>query len=346
MALLRNTAEGQADQTIVTTSNSGGGSGDQFSQVAKAGTNPVLFSTDYAAKGTRSYKIAGNNGDFAAMIYNANSGGDQNGAIQFYLYLTANPTVVNAIASFHSSGGGSALTLSVRTNGKLTVSDFINPDFAISTNPLPLGTWIKIDATCTPGTTPTNGRARVSVYEAGNTTAIWSIDADGTINLGSVAVGSYRFGKLNDTATSPTYYIDQVAASTGDASFIPDDTGNTLPVASAGSPKVDIEPYSVVTLSGTDSDSDGTVVSRAWRQISGAPSVTLQNANAANASYTAPGTLAGTTLTFGYKVTDNLGGQSPESTTTNQINYATERAVISGIEVPVKTLVVESGTLK
>ena len=346
MALLRNTAEGQADQTIVTASNSGGGSGDQFSQVAKAGTNPVLFSTDHAAYGAKSYKIIGSNGDFVAMLYDANVGGDLNGAIQFYLYLTANPTIVNAVASFHSSSGGSALTLSVRTNGRLTVSDFVNPDFAISTNPLPLNTWIMVDATCTPGSTPTNGRARVSIYEAGNSTALWSMDADGTINLGSSAIASYRFGKLDNGATSPAYYIDHIAANPGDASFIPESTGNSLPVASAGSPKVDIEPYSVVTLSGTDSDSDGTVVSRAWRQISGAPSVTLQNANAANASYTAPGTLAGTTLTFGYKVTDNLGGESPESTTTNQINYATERAVISGIEAPVKTLVLESGTLK
>lgn len=110
------------------------------------------------------------------------------------------------------------------------------------------------------------------------------------------------------------------------------------PTANAGEAQT-VEPYRTVTLTGTDSDSDGTVSTRSWRQVSG-PAVTLSGATTATATYKSPGTLAGTSLVFGYTVTDDAAEQSPESTVTHTIMGATERVVIGGVEVPVEISVV------
>jgi hypothetical protein len=88
------------------------------------------------------------------------------------------------------------------------------------------------------------------------------------------------------------------------------------------------------------------VASRAWRQVAGSPTVTLSNSASAISSYIAPGTLTGTTLTFGYTVTDNDGISSSESTVQHTILSATERAIIGGVEVPIQTKPILNGISK
>lgn len=63
-----------------------------------------------------------------------------------------------------------------------------------------------------------------------------------------------------------------------------------------------------VTLSGTQSsDSDGSIASYVWAQTAGTPTVTLENADTATASFTAPDVTADSDLTFQLTVTDNEG---------------------------------------
>ncbi len=63
-----------------------------------------------------------------------------------------------------------------------------------------------------------------------------------------------------------------------------------------------------VTLTGDQSsDSDGSIASYAWSQTAGTPTVTLENADSANATFTAPEVTADTDLTFQLTVTDNEG---------------------------------------
>lgn len=104
-------------------------------------------------------------------------------------------------------------------------------------------------------------------------------------------------------------------------------------LANAGNPQVDLEPWSVIALAGTESG--GTSTSRAWRQVSG-PTVTLTGTSTARVSYEAPGTLAGGTVVFGYTVTGSNGVPSTEATVTHTVLPATERAVVGGVEVPLR----------
>lgn len=81
--------------------------------------------------------------------------------------------------------------------------------------------------------------------------------------------------------------------------------GNLAPHANAGADKNAVS-ASTVSLAGTATD-DGTIASYAWSQTGGTPTVTLTNANTANASFTAPTVTSNTALTFRLTVTDNGG---------------------------------------
>ena len=80
---------------------------------------------------------------------------------------------------------------------------------------------------------------------------------------------------------------------------------NVAPSANAGSDQT-VDENAEVTLSGTGSDSDGSIASYTWIQTTGT-SVTLTNANSASATFTAPDISADETLLFELKVTDDEG---------------------------------------
>ncbi|WP_168204028.1 carboxypeptidase regulatory-like domain-containing protein [Aliikangiella coralliicola] len=69
-----------------------------------------------------------------------------------------------------------------------------------------------------------------------------------------------------------------------------------------------------VTLDGSgSSDSDGSIATYAWTQTAGTPSVTLNNASMASASFTAPDVAANTQLTFQLTVTDDDGATNSDT---------------------------------
>ena len=101
----------------------------------------------------------------------------------------------------------------------------------------------------------------------------------------------------------------------GSTDTAPDALGATTPVCSAGSDRTDVVAGQTATVTGTDSDTGGTIVTRVWRQISG-PTVTLTGTGQSR-SYTAPDTSA--TLVFGYQVWDDYGRSATEDTVTHTV---------------------------
>ncbi len=85
---------------------------------------------------------------------------------------------------------------------------------------------------------------------------------------------------------------------------------NAPPSANAGPDKTAIG-GTLVTLSGSGSDSDGTISSYRWQQLSG-PTLTLTGSSSANASFTAPAVTITTTLTLQLTVTDNSGASGSD----------------------------------
>jgi len=95
---------------------------------------------------------------------------------------------------------------------------------------------------------------------------------------------------------------------------------NQAPTVVTNGNQTNIATGATVTLSATgSSDSDGTIATRLWEQISGTPTVTLTNSTSAVATYTAPDLSSNANLTFRITLTDNDGATST-ATVTHQIN--------------------------
>lgn len=109
--------------------------------------------------------------------------------------------------------------------------------------------------------------------------------------------------------------------------------------AYAGDPLKNLEQYATITLSGTFTGGDPPVTHE-WVQISG-PAVTLSATDAQTVTYTAPGTLAGASVVFGYRVSDDGSAPSMQSTVQHDVLPVAERAVVGGVAVPLRVLSVE-----
>jgi Leucine-rich repeat (LRR) protein len=126
-----------------------------------------------------------------------------------------------------------------------------------------------------------------------------------------------------------TVFDDKGASASASVSITVNPAVNVAPTVSAGSAKTVTE-GSLVTLAGTGSDSDGTIVSYTWLQTAG-PSVTLATPNAASTSFTAPQVSSDSLLTFRLTVTDNRGASTSASTNVTVKDAAD--LVVSGISV-------------
>ena len=87
-------------------------------------------------------------------------------------------------------------------------------------------------------------------------------------------------------------------------------SSNQPPVVDAG-PDQSVAAGTMVILSGTASDADGTIASHAWTQTSGT-TVSLSGADTAMAAFTTPDVTADVTLTFRLTVRDDAGAQTSD----------------------------------
>lgn len=109
---------------------------------------------------------------------------------------------------------------------------------------------------------------------------------------------------------------------------------NAAPTADAGADQANVDAYTTVTLTGSGSDSDGTIANYAWSQTDG-PAVTLTGTGA-NRTFRAPATIDGTTLTFQLTVTDNGGATGTDSVDVAVLPHSTWLQLDATTEVPVE----------
>ena len=96
---------------------------------------------------------------------------------------------------------------------------------------------------------------------------------------------------------------------------------NTAPTANAGQNQ-SVDEGTTVNLTGTGTDSDGSITAFNWIQISG-PSVNISNANTSAATFVAPNTNETINLVFELTVTDN-----ESETNTDSVNIAVSPMVV------------------
>lgn len=137
----------------------------------------------------------------------------------------------------------------------------------------------------------------------GPNTATFSNSSNATTTVSDLVVGVYVFRlEVTDDYGSKAHADASVVVSAADAPNLP-------PVANAG---VDLSiqlPISSVSLVGSGTDPDGTIVSYAWSQVSGPGNAVFSSAN--TASTTASNLMAGTYV-FRLTVQDNDGSSATD----------------------------------
>lgn len=220
-----------------------------------------------------------------------------------------------------------------RPSGELTFQNSANAQNAAYNSPaLIVGHLYQIDVVAALSASPTtsNGRMFYRVRDltdpTWNTTGEFFIDTGYTLNLGTVDLSNARVGRVSNAsgaiATGTPSAFSQIGWDAATVSTSTDPTiakshfmaapaANTPPTASAGTDQA-VATGTLVTLHGTDSDTDGTIASRQWTKSSG-PAATLSSSTVPAPTFTPA---AAGTYVFSYVVTDNAGATStPDSVT-------------------------------
>lgn len=297
---------GQTAGTVATSANTGGGTNLAFT--ATGGT--VTFDASFPWDSAQDYHIAAPTGIQAYIQLNLPVQGAAN-AVRFYDYFTG--TVTPTTNTILLQLGGSGLDyLGVLSTGKPFVVLNGATAYSGSTYTLLANTVYRFEVyyTVAAGT----ATFQYAVYIGDSLTSVdsWSTT---TGNTGSTNPTAFYFGKKQTSGNWTDQYISQIAINNAATGYIGPATTNSPPTANAGPDQSSLEPYSTVTLDGSgSSDSDGTVASYAWTQTSGTPTVTLSSSTAQKPTFTAPATVAGSSLVFSLVVTDNLGANSTADT--------------------------------
>lgn len=256
-------------------------------------------------------------------------------AVQFYFRFDALPAAANTICQIRNASSGVA-SIIIDATGKPRAS-YTGGQGALSTVALTPGTVYRFGLTVNLGATGTGDSSVTYAFYVGDSTTAQHTTTSTGLSLGTGTIASCRIGKTSgsETTTIAANY-DDFRATTGTATLLGPESANSAPTANAGPDQTGLEPAATVTLDGSgSSDSDGTIASYTWVQTAGSPTVTLAGTGATR-TFTAPLTLAGTTLTFGLTVTDNLGASSTQDTMTVTVLPAAERIAIGGVWVPAR----------
>ncbi|MFM1745377.1 MAG: hypothetical protein RLZZ630_1314, partial [Bacteroidota bacterium] len=149
----------------------------------------------------------------------------------------------------------------------------------------------------------------ISVYNwnqiAGPSSSVIGTPTASSTTVNDLAEGTYLFS-LTVTDNNGSSSSDTVAVAVNPVS-------NQAPVANAGSDQIITLPQSSSTLDGSaSSDSDGTIATYAWNQVSGPNTSTIDNSSSA---ITAINNLVQGTYQYTLAVTDNNGSNSTDTIT-------------------------------
>ncbi len=164
-------------------------------------------------------------------------------------------------------------------------------------------------------------------------------DSDGSISKyawtkvsgGAATIASPSAAKTNITGLVQGTYVFRLtvtdnsgATATSDVTVTVNSAANKAPVANAGSAQTITLPTSSITLSGSGTDSDGSISKYAWTKVSGG-AATISTPSAAKTTVT--GLVQGTYV-FRLTVTDNSGATATSDVTVT-VNSAANKAPVA-----------------
>lgn len=306
--------------------------GDTACETPVLNGGDISFDDDVVLGGTRNlyFQPSGTNSMYVPYPVDSDH---VNGRFRFNFYFESLPgATIDWPLRFVSNANATLITMQFLTDGRWRISAGTS---VTSTSTLAPLTKYRVEGNYSNVTS--GGQVTIKVYNGLGSGASLVQSIQLTPVTVAAQVRRVRIGKLLGSPSLGNFRVDDLR---WDSTTSTPDIGPYLipPVSFAGSDQTGIEAFSTVTLTGTDSDSDGTVSSRTWRVISttnGAPTPALSGSGTTR-TFKAPGTLSGTDITCGYQVQDNDGQNSIEDTMVVTVFPATDRAIIGGVQVPME----------
>lgn len=331
------TAESAADGAVLASNVSVGG--DAPNVISKSGGGNLTVSTAQASHGTKSVRVVSTAAaDTAIFRYNGLTALSLGAHI--YVRVDAAPATDVVFFQIRNNADAVAFALIWTTGNQIIVQQRGGATKYTTTTALATGVWhrISVFASANSGATA-SGAVKFRTYTGDSTAPTNSYDSGATFDLGTVGLDRVQFGQVIGSGGPISFYADSFRVDDTATDVLPPETlPNTPPTANAGPDQSNVEPYTTVTLSGAASaDPDGTVASYVWSQTAG-PAVTLSGSGASR-TFTAPGTLAGVSLTFQLTVTDNSGATGTD-TVQVAVLPAAERIMIGGTWQPARIVII------
>ncbi|WP_455204976.1 PKD domain-containing protein, partial [Kaarinaea lacus] len=247
----------------------------------------------------------------------AGSGSDGDGSIASYSWSQTGGTAVTLSNDNTDTATFTAPTLitQVQLMFQLTVTDnegaSSTDQLIVTVNP------VNLNPSADAGTGQTvNEQTEVTLSGVANDTDgaivsyVWSQTGGTAVTLNNANTDTATFtAPILTVQTQFTFRLtvtDNEGGTFSDNTVITVNPVNATPTANAGDDQI-VNERTAISLSGSGSDSDGSIASVQWLQTAGA-AVTLSGADTDTATFMAPDVSTRTELTFEFTVTDNEGG--------------------------------------
>lgn len=350
MTIKANTFEGGTNGTTITIGNSGGGSGDTIDYVAINGVgSAMVFSNAQAAHGTLSGKITPVASNTCYFQYGTSVAplATVTLAARFYVYMTSATTSAMGLFFFYDNSGARATSLHLDATGKLYARDTTGTTLWTATSAFPLNQWVRVELFAKIATT-TTGEIHAKYYLGDSMTLVDGVDLTNT-NNGASGTNTYRgagVGKQSSDAYATAFYIDDFKLDSAAAALIGPVGTNTPPTCSPGGTQTIAA--GALTLTGTATDSGGTISSLVWTLTSGpnTPSVsnTPSGIGTASASATGACTVIPGVYVFTLTATDNSASVTTGTTTVYVYAASGVNVSVASVGASNYTLVGSAGT--
>lgn len=235
-----------------------------------------------------------------------------------------NPTEKDAsiVAPIRRTGSVLVFSLTVTDDDGVTTEKTVTVFVNAVANETPVLTLNSAIITALPNTNIILDGSSASDTDGTITSYQW-VQVEGptvTINNATSAIANFTTVDTNEN----NLYKFKLTATDNEGAVISDTltinvnyVENTLPAIDIGS-DITVESNTEITLDGSNSSDDGSIVFYEWLQLSGKP-VTLTNANQAIATFTSLSSIEEETLKFRLTIRDNLGA----------INYADKTVIVN-----------------
>lgn len=201
MALKVNTAEGQANATVLTAGNSGGGSGDAFSAISGA---PV-FSTAQHMHGAQSYLM----NEATALAYCSWTGYTAtSGATRVWLYLVSTVSSTQDLVAIRNSVPANVCKLQITNLNKIRVTDSADATLTTFASTLSAATWYRLELRAVPGVDTTHGTIEAAYYLGDSGTPVDTAYSSTTVNAGITNITQFRIGKITSGVALNAHFDD------------------------------------------------------------------------------------------------------------------------------------------